>query len=352
MKRPPRTIDEPLIEIHLDGLPFDDLDEWLGTMLVIREFEDSLEPLTMSGSQIPGRCHQASGQEAVAVGAMRALEPGDIVASPHRPHHHALAKGMTPRVVDGGALGPRDGLRRRARRDDAPERLLARLLRIERDRRRGAGHRDGSGACGEAPQDGSGRASASSARAAQYGTNVGVHQLRRAPEAPADRRLREQPVRRRDLHRALAPRRPTRSRERASGFGLPSVQVDGQDVCAVYRATSEARERALPAARARRSSRRSPTATTATTPARSRTTVTQARGRAVAAHEGPDRAAPARPRDRRPARAGRFDELAGGPRRLVADAISFAESSPLPDPATAATAGHRTSLRRERTRAR
>jgi pyruvate dehydrogenase E1 component alpha subunit len=31
---------------------------------------------------------------------------------------------------------------------------------------------------------------------------------------------------------------------RASGFGLPSVQVDGQDVCAVYLATSEARARA------------------------------------------------------------------------------------------------------------
>src|SRR6185312_12677128 len=31
---------------------------------------------------------------------------------------------------------------------------------------------------------------------------------------------------------------------RAAGFGLPSVQVDGQDVCAVYRATAEARERA------------------------------------------------------------------------------------------------------------
>ncbi len=32
--------------------------------------------------------------------------------------------------------------------------------------------------------------------------------------------------------------------ERASGFGLPAVQVDGQDVCAVYRATLEAHARA------------------------------------------------------------------------------------------------------------
>ena len=87
------------IEIHLDGVPVDELEEWLTTMLVIREFEDSLEPLTMSGNQIPGSVHQASGQEAVGVGAIRALEPRDVVASPHRPHHHALAKGLTPRTV-------------------------------------------------------------------------------------------------------------------------------------------------------------------------------------------------------------------------------------------------------------
>ena len=36
-------------------------------LFVIREFEDSLEPLTMSGNQIPGSVHQASGQEAVGV---------------------------------------------------------------------------------------------------------------------------------------------------------------------------------------------------------------------------------------------------------------------------------------------
>ena len=32
--------------------------------------------------------------------------------------------------------------------------------------------------------------------------------------------------------------------DRASGFGLPAVQVDGQDVGAVYRAVREARDRA------------------------------------------------------------------------------------------------------------
>src|SRR5271166_1582069 len=94
------TVDEAesLLDIDLTGLPLDDLDEWLGTMLLIREFEDSLQPMTTTG-QIPGDVHQASGQEAVAVGVIRALAPGDIVASPHRPHHHAMAKGLTARAV-------------------------------------------------------------------------------------------------------------------------------------------------------------------------------------------------------------------------------------------------------------
>ena len=89
---------ESLLDIDLTGLPLEDLDEWLGAMVIIREFEDALEPMTRTG-QIPGDVHQATGQEAVAVGVMRALAPGDIVASPHRPHHHALAKGLTPRAV-------------------------------------------------------------------------------------------------------------------------------------------------------------------------------------------------------------------------------------------------------------
>ena len=47
------------------------------------------------------------------------------------------------------------------------------------------------------------------------------------------------------------PSRPCRAhhlsqvdRRPGAGFGLPSVQVDGQDVGAVYKATAEARERA------------------------------------------------------------------------------------------------------------
>ena len=155
---------ETLLTIELAGLPLDDLGEWLETMLVIREFEDSLEPLTRSG-QIPGDVHQATGQEAVAVGVIRALASTDIVASPHRPHHHALAKGLTPRAVMAELWGRTTGCSGWSGWNDAPERLLAGLLRIERDRRQCTRNRHGRRARREAPSTTTRFASASSVMA-------------------------------------------------------------------------------------------------------------------------------------------------------------------------------------------
>lgn len=67
--------------------------EWLRQMVRIREFESRLDALSLAG-EIPGGVHLAIGQEAVAVGASSALKPDDIITTPHRPHHHALAKGL------------------------------------------------------------------------------------------------------------------------------------------------------------------------------------------------------------------------------------------------------------------
>ena len=47
--------------------------------------------------KIPGGIHSSEGQEGVAVGTAQALGPDDVVSGTHRSHHHALAKGLTPR---------------------------------------------------------------------------------------------------------------------------------------------------------------------------------------------------------------------------------------------------------------
>jgi pyruvate dehydrogenase E1 component alpha subunit len=61
----------------------------------VHEFEEQVKYLFLAGS-MPGTIHQSQGQEATAVGVCSALNPEDYITSTHRPHGHALAKGLTP----------------------------------------------------------------------------------------------------------------------------------------------------------------------------------------------------------------------------------------------------------------
>ncbi len=63
-------------------------------MLLIRRFEDRVKFLFLEGI-MPGTIHQCQGQEATAVGVCFALRNDDVITSTHRPHGHALAKGLT-----------------------------------------------------------------------------------------------------------------------------------------------------------------------------------------------------------------------------------------------------------------
>lgn len=65
-------------------------------MTLIRRFEDHVYFLYLQG-EIPGTVHQYQGQEAVAVGICDHLSSSDWITSTHRPHGHALAKGVKPR---------------------------------------------------------------------------------------------------------------------------------------------------------------------------------------------------------------------------------------------------------------
>ena len=65
-------------------------------MLTIRLFEEEVNELYKS-RLMPGLAHQYSGEEAVAVGVCEALRRDDTITSTHRGHGHCLAKGA---VVD------------------------------------------------------------------------------------------------------------------------------------------------------------------------------------------------------------------------------------------------------------
>ena len=62
-------------------------------MVLIRKFEERVKYLFLEGI-MPGTIHQCQGQEAAEVGVCWALEEGDVITSTHRPHGHALARGL------------------------------------------------------------------------------------------------------------------------------------------------------------------------------------------------------------------------------------------------------------------
>lgn len=77
-------------------------------MLLIRNFEDRVYYLFLQG-EIPGTLHQYQGQEAVAVGVCDHLSHTDWITSTHRPHGHALAKGVSTRAAMAELYGKATG---------------------------------------------------------------------------------------------------------------------------------------------------------------------------------------------------------------------------------------------------
>lgn len=82
--------------------------DFLREMLLIRRFEEKVEDRFRAGD-LAGFLHVAIGQEAIAVGVCRALEEGDVVASTHRAHAHALAVGTTPNALMAELYGKVEG---------------------------------------------------------------------------------------------------------------------------------------------------------------------------------------------------------------------------------------------------
>jgi 2-oxoisovalerate dehydrogenase E1 component len=64
-------------------------------MVLIRRCEEQLARSHQRGL-VHGACHTYVGQEAIAVGVCSHLRPDDVVFSTHRGHGHALAKGVPP----------------------------------------------------------------------------------------------------------------------------------------------------------------------------------------------------------------------------------------------------------------
>jgi pyruvate dehydrogenase E1 component alpha subunit len=83
----------------------------LKEMLRIRRLEEKCVEL-YTASKIRGFVHLYIGEEAVAVGAMQALQPEDAIVATYREHGHALARGMTANAVMAEMYGKAEGCSR------------------------------------------------------------------------------------------------------------------------------------------------------------------------------------------------------------------------------------------------
>lgn len=82
--------------------------EFLYKMMLIREFENAVSEYK-DKKMIYGGTHCYNGEEAVAVGVCGALHKTDYIVSNHRPHGHAIAKGMDPKKIMAEIFGKSEG---------------------------------------------------------------------------------------------------------------------------------------------------------------------------------------------------------------------------------------------------
>lgn len=300
-------------------------------MLLIRRCEEALVRLYAAG-KIAGACHTYIGQEAVATGVCAHLRDDDVVFSTHRGHGHALAKGVPPRELIAELLGKATGV-------SGGRGGSMHLFKPE------IGFMGSSGIVGPSITLAAGGAYSAKlmksdrVSVAFFGdgavNNGSFHEginLAAAWGLPAIF-VCENNLYATEVPFAYATRNASVA-GRAAAYGLPGVEVDGNDVLAVYAAAGEAVERAR--------SGSGPTLIEC----RTYRTRAHSEGMRESGYRAAEEVAEWRARD--PLKLFREALLAGGDptesdlaaleaevKAQIEEAVVFAENSPLPDPATA-----------------
>ncbi len=299
-------------------------------MLVIRRTEEQLVKLYAAG-KIYGGCHTYIGEEAVATGVCAHLRPDDPVFSTHRSHGHALAKGLTPREVIAELLGRATGC-------SGGRGGSMHLFKPE------VGFMGSSGIVGPSILLAAGGGYTSKllklgrVSVAFFGdgavSNGAFHEglnLAAAWDLPV-LFVCENNLYATEVPFAKATRNPSVA-SRAAAYGMPGVEVDGNDVEAVYRAAGEAVRLAR--------SGQGPTLLECKT----YRTRPHAEGMREAGYRSPEEVAAwkarcpiklleARLLENGIASQADLDRNEAEVKALVEDAAAFALSSPWPDPAT------------------
>src|SRR5207253_9076862 len=205
-------------------------------MRLIRQFEERLHQDFAAG-KIPGFVHLYAGEEAVAVGACAHLRDDDFITSTHRGHGHCIAKGVNIREMmaeiygkSGGACKGKGGSMHIA---DVNKGMLGANGIV------GGGFPLAAGAGLTAKFNGKGQVAvcffgdgAGNQGTFHEGLNLaGIWKLPVIFVAEINGYAESTPVTYHMSCRDIA--------DRAAGYGMPGVSVDGLDVFAVYEAAGE-----------------------------------------------------------------------------------------------------------------
>jgi TPP-dependent pyruvate/acetoin dehydrogenase alpha subunit len=216
--------------------------EMLRRMMLIRVFEERLAQAYVEGALPTEAIHLSIGQEATAVGACFALHPGDKLTTTHRGHGHMLAKGVNLEGMLAEIHGKATGLCKG--KGGSMHVTDARVGALGANGIVGASLLIASGAALAACQRG--EATVSLAFCGDGATNQGM--FHEALNFAAVFDLPAIFVVENNLYAEFTPlarhTRVTRLADRATAYGIPGVQVDGNDVWAVYQTVSAAVDRA------------------------------------------------------------------------------------------------------------
>jgi len=222
--------------------PASELLDLFERMAVIRATEKAAYDLFMSGL-VKGTTHLASGQEAVAVGASAALRPDDYVFATYRGHHHAIARGATPEACLAELMSRATGLC--AGKGGSMHLTVAAGNMLGSYAIVGAHLPIACGAAWSAKLRGSGQVAV--AFFGDGATNIGA--FHEALNLAAVWRLPALFVCENNLYMEYTPIAAVTAvaqpaADRAPAYGLPAEVIDGNDVVAVWEATSRAVDRA------------------------------------------------------------------------------------------------------------
>jgi len=210
-------------------------------MGLIRAFEERLHVEVTSG-EIPGFVHLYAGQEAVAVGVCEHLGADDHIASTHRGHGHSIAKGCDVTGMMLEIFGRQQGLGRGKGGSMHIADLSVGMLGANGIVGGGPPLAVGAGLSAKTLGTGGVAAAFSGDGASNQGTTLEAMNMAVVLQLPVLFVLESNGYGE-ATGTSYAVGAPSLA-DRAAGFGMPAVTVDGTDVVAVYDAAGEAVRRA------------------------------------------------------------------------------------------------------------